>query len=230
MRLGRVGIGMAAGLCLYFVVNFGWSHAALAAALNTHQCPAGLYEEARSRVAGFYGSTAAQPILVCLDRPFAGLAVEHGTSRFAPLLPTIIVLGHEGQTADVAAHEFAHAELAERTSVLLRSYRVPTWFDEGLAMQFDQRADYSSEALAGYLARQPSSGFVLERLQAPSQFFAEGDVGKSHYAFAKCTVGQAIAELGKEHVTGQIADLNWQSPWPADTFEPFAAKCRQGEP
>lgn len=115
----------------FFGLNYSWSHAAIVGVLNNNSCGAELINDARASVKSLIGKPKSDPFFICLDGPFAGLNVQYGTTRFAPLFPSLIVLGPLGQNSDVASHEFVHAELAERTSVLLRTYKIPTWFDEG---------------------------------------------------------------------------------------------------
>ena len=58
----------------------------------------------------------------------------------------ISVFGPAGQTVDVLAHELAHAELLQRVGYFTMEFCVPAWFDEGLAVQFDERPDYKELA------------------------------------------------------------------------------------
>lgn len=85
------------------------------------------------RVAELFGNVRSSAVLLCFNGPVAALNIEYGTTRFAPSLRPIVILGRKGTNLDVAVHEIAHAEFAYRTSVLLRSYKVPTWFDEGIS-------------------------------------------------------------------------------------------------
>jgi len=130
-KLSQKGLGMkstrkrkklviAALFVGFCVVNFSWIHAALAGLSPASDCPASLIQTARHDVAKLYGETHAKPIPVCLTQPILGIDVSHGTTRFMPMVPSIVVLGAEGLNTDVAAHEYAHAELAERTSVVRR--------------------------------------------------------------------------------------------------------------
>ena len=43
---------------------------------------------------------------------------------------------------DVTAHELVHAEVVNRVGYLTRLLEIPTWFDEGVAMQVDYRPKY----------------------------------------------------------------------------------------
>ena len=211
---------------LFLGVNFSWTHAALAGlSTDNGTCPDQLISQAAQRVSKLFGKTRSSPWFVCLNEARLGLTVSHGTARFAPLLPTIVVLGPKGQNADVAAHEFAHAEIAARTSALLRSYVVPTWFDEGLAMQLDHRADYKAAALLGYISAGHLENVRLKELSWPSGFYRSGQQGKAHYALAKCVVAHWLQREGRAGVPAMLSDVSWSSTFPSAQFNDELATC-----
>lgn len=221
----RIGLISFCVLVLYAAINFSWSHAAIAGVWSNGTCADATTKQASDRVGAFYGDVTAAPWMLCLDAPVLGLDVPYGTTRFAPLLPAIVVLGPNGQTVDVAAHELAHAELAQRTSVLLRSYRFPTWFDEGLAMQLDHRPAYQRDALADVLSDLNITTFDLDAIASPRQFFGQGLRSRMHYALAKCVVERAISEKGKQHVLGLVDQVWWTRPFPASAFDVYVPEC-----
>ncbi|MEO7522550.1 MAG: hypothetical protein ABIT58_00570, partial [Ferruginibacter sp.] len=45
------------------------------------------------------------------------------------------------------AHEISHTVLYRNIGWYRRTFKIPTWFDEGLAMQLDDRDDYSMDVL-----------------------------------------------------------------------------------
>jgi len=51
----------------------------------------------------------------------------------------IMVIGPDGINLDVLSHEMCHTELYHRLGWWRKEMRIPTWFDEGLAMQLDYR-------------------------------------------------------------------------------------------
>ena len=102
--------------------------------------------EARERVTAFYGELRSAPaIIICDDeamlKKLGGDRVAVTTALFKVF--THISVSAEFANVDVIAHELTHAETHLR---LLRgrigSTRVPTWFDEGVAMQNDYREGY----------------------------------------------------------------------------------------
>jgi hypothetical protein len=215
---------------LFFAANYSWTHAAIAAAVAPGDCRDGLEHEARQSLEGLYGEAQARPMILCFSRPVAGLKVSHGTTLFAPFMTPIIVLGPKGQNVNVAAHELAHAELSARTSVMLRSYRLPTWFDEGLAMQFDHRPNYSKAALARMLEAQIDPDMRLDQIDRPSKFYQPSPLGAAHYAFAKCAVGNWLMEASKEGLHDLIAGISWTKPFPHDHFKQHEQSCLRQAP
>lgn len=68
-----------------------------------------------------------------------------GVTRNLKCWETYVVIAPSGLCVDVIAHEWCHAEIA---GYLGWHYNqaIPTWFDEGVAMQCDDRETYASLA------------------------------------------------------------------------------------
>jgi hypothetical protein len=62
-------------------------------------------------------------------------------------LGVFIVLCADGMDLDIIAHEYSHGEFVNRIGFYNRTFKIPTWFDEGLAMQNDYRDYYSEDTL-----------------------------------------------------------------------------------
>ena len=176
---------------IYMLLNYSWIHGAAASVL-AERCNEQLFDQSRARVAGLFRTTESEPFVACLSSPALGIDISHGQTRFAPGLPSVVLIGPKGMNEDVIAHELVHAELASRLGVIKRQLKVPIWVDEGLAMQVDHRLDYNAEALAAYHARDDLSFPDLDTL-ATTKFFVTGDQGKYHYAYSRCLVGQWIS-------------------------------------
>lgn len=203
------------------LLNASWAQGALVVGLRADDCPAELLIEARERVAGLLGSVLAQPLVGCLAKPALGVDVAYGQTRFAPLLPAVILLGPAGQNVDVIAHEWVHAELANRVGVLVRSWRLPTWFDEGLAMQVDQRPAYRWPAPAGVGIARPQ----LAQLTNAGQFFT-GDtrLARARYGYARCVVAQWRQRAALDLSEWLAQRSLWQS-FPAAQFNRVEGYC-----
>ncbi|MCS7019151.1 MAG: hypothetical protein NZM34_08595 [Bernardetiaceae bacterium] len=100
-------------------------------------------KQAQQRIIGFFGSQQANPIIIAghdlwAIRYFGAVQARTGMTHLAPT-GAYIVLAPEGINADVLAHELCHAELMARVGWWNRTFQVPAWFDEGLAMLLDNR-------------------------------------------------------------------------------------------
>lgn len=99
---------------------------------------------AKERVAAVYGQYTANPVIVAghtMDVMKAYGANSHNRAGRAYLTPvaSFVVLGPDGLLiADILSHELAHVEFSARIGHGNRD-EVPNWFDEGLAVQFDDR-------------------------------------------------------------------------------------------
>jgi hypothetical protein len=154
---------------------------------------------ARQRVAQFYGPLRATPTLILADAQTLP-RFTNTTTGITHYLPSgaVIVLGPKGQNIDVMAHELAHAELMARIGYRATLWCVPTWFDEGLAMQFDRRSFYTNEAYE----RRVAEGWHLPPLDALANehaFFAgTRDQVRFHYAGSRIAVSAWLHEHASE--------------------------------
>lgn len=107
-------------------------------------------EQAEERVEGFWGEKRSRPkYIYCANEEDYHL---FGVSIVSPAvahmkLGTYVVISKDGIDLDIIAHEISHTELYERIGFYNREFKIPTWFDEGLAMQVDYRAYYSIDTL-----------------------------------------------------------------------------------
>ncbi|HTP51853.1 MAG TPA: hypothetical protein VMK42_14255 [Anaeromyxobacteraceae bacterium] len=89
--------------------------------------------EARARIERFYARPEGHPILLACGtfncfRWHGGIG--HGTTYFG----NRVLLSPLAVNPVKAAHEFSHVELSARVGALRALLRVPSWFDEGLAV------------------------------------------------------------------------------------------------
>jgi hypothetical protein len=109
-----------------------------------------LIELASNRVAEFWGQKTGNPkFIYCeTEEDFK----KYGSPFLVPALTHIklgsyIVISNEGIDLDIIAHEISHAEFYARIGFYNWTFKIPTWFDEGLAMQNDHRNYYSEDTL-----------------------------------------------------------------------------------
>ncbi|MEO6489659.1 MAG: hypothetical protein ABIO04_06935 [Ferruginibacter sp.] len=62
-------------------------------------------------------------------------------------LGAYVVLQERSLDPDIIAHEIAHTVLYNTIGWYRTKFKIPTWFDEGLAMQVDDRSYYSIDTL-----------------------------------------------------------------------------------
>ncbi|MCC5945096.1 MAG: hypothetical protein JJT94_09175 [Bernardetiaceae bacterium] len=155
-------------------------------------------EEARARVVALFGSMESSPVLIIAHddatmRKYGRGGTKSGLTHFSPI-GTYIVVGEDGANVDVIAHELCHAELAARLGWWLRYRKLPTWFDEGLAMQLDGRFpswkhEWGFYTLEGRL--EPPRDYLKE-----NHIFFSGDVNL-HYIIARKWVDDWFKVVGQ---------------------------------
>jgi hypothetical protein len=109
-----------------------------------------LIGEAEKRIDQFWGAQKAEPTFIYCANPedyrkYGNMIGSPATTYNK--LGSYIVLNRDGLDPDIIAHELSHAEFYSRIGFIAQKFRVPAWFDEGLAMQVDYRADFSLDSL-----------------------------------------------------------------------------------
>ena len=108
-----------------------------------------IVERAKARDAEFFGELECLDetvVIICDDEAMIKkLGYDHHTNSYwFPVKKSYICVSDEYLNDDILAHEFTHAELYSRVSSR-RMAEVPTWFNEGLAMQNDLRGHFGEE-------------------------------------------------------------------------------------
>ena len=143
-----------------------------------------LHAAAKRRVADRFGPVRASPVIIigsteALRQLFPG-ASSFASTIYVPYRSCVLV-GPDGDDVDILAHEQLHAEMHHRVGHWRRLTQIPTWFDEGVAMQVDYRERYAWSPQSGAV----NSGSV-KRWTSRAQFFAGNDAKLTrHYAMAK---------------------------------------------
>jgi hypothetical protein len=152
-----------------------------------------LMRDARLRIESTFGAVESKPIIVFFDHPsvFGPFGLNaYGSTQFIGSRACVMV-GPKGQNEDVVAHELMHAEIHHRVGYLKRFMQLPTWFDEGVAMQVDYRPQYS-------LSAEDSQSTAYARDLTPSSTFSSGDdqALTRNYASAKLEVASWLPKVG----------------------------------
>jgi len=108
-------------------------------------------DQAKARVGEFWGEMTVEPkyIYCQADEDFLDFGVPFMAPACANMkLGSYVVISNQGIDLDILAHEISHTELFNRIGFFNRLRKIPTWFDEGLAMQVDDRSHFSIDSLA----------------------------------------------------------------------------------
>jgi hypothetical protein len=163
-----------------------------------------LINDARSRITHAFGAPAAQPIIVFFTQP-RGIGPfklnSYGSTQFIGSRACLF-MGPEGHNTDVLAHELMHSELHHRVGPWQRMVNIPTWFDEGLAMQVDHRSRYDLSPQAAQTAS------AVRAMTTPSAF-GQGDEATvvHHYGAAKATVAAMLAKASPATLYARLARI-----------------------
>jgi hypothetical protein len=131
---------------------------------------------ASNRITDFWGQKTCNPTFIYCES--AADFTKYGSPYQVPALTHIklganIVISQDGVDLYIIAHEMAHAEFYERIGFYNWSFKIPLWFDEGLAMQHDNRNYYSENTL-----QQKSNNYKnlpdVKKLISGKQFNEEG--------------------------------------------------------
>ncbi len=94
----------------------------------------------------FWGEKKSQPTWIYCYKKW--LYDQYGVrgkpaSTWLSLAGSHIVLSGSAINLNIISHELCHAELLAHLGWFNRDKKIPTWFDEGLAMQLDHRERYA---------------------------------------------------------------------------------------
>jgi|SRR5450631_4335032 len=176
---------------------------------NTVDTVKHLIELASSRIAEFWGQKECNPKFIYCEsnEDFK----KYGSPYQVPALTHIklgsyIVISNQGVDLDIIAHEISHAEFYERIGYYNWAFKIPRWFDEGLAMQNDNRSYYSEDTLKVKSNNYKSLPDV-KKLKSGKQFSEEGSLDQIMLNFmtAKHEVKNWYT---KEKLENFIADIN----------------------
>ncbi|MFT3702773.1 MAG: hypothetical protein QM802_10400 [Agriterribacter sp.] len=109
-----------------------------------------LIAQAKSKMLHFWPEDHSRPtIIYCdTDEDFETFGAGGAVPAITYLkLDGYIIVSLNGVDTNILAHEMMHVALYNRIGFITYNVKIPTWFDEGLAMQADDRAYYSEDTL-----------------------------------------------------------------------------------
>ena len=171
-----------------------------------------MIEQAKDRVKAFFGELHFQDetiFIICDDEKLTRkLGEDHGTVIFYfPSETHYICISDEYLELDILAHEITHAELRTRLSAEAQK-RIPTWFDEGIALQNDYREKYS-EAQWSAQTDNGKNAVALEDMDTPAEFYAgEAEDRRFRYLNAKHELDVWMTARGQRGLLDLLDKLN----------------------
>jgi hypothetical protein len=165
-----------------------------------------LARDARSRIESTFG-----PVDVFFSHPSGFGPFElnaYGGTHFIGSRACVMI-GPKGQNVDVVAHELMHAEIHHRVGYLKRFLQLPTWFDEGVAMQLDYRQRFSLSP------RNESNADHVRGLTTFSSFFSGDEQAVvRNYAAAKQVVASWLSRVGRDVLYTRLQRLKKGESFP----------------
>lgn len=168
--------------------------------------------QAKDRVNNFFGGLSFQDNTIFIIYDDENLRRKIGEDHAAiifsfPFEIRYICVSDEYLELDILAHEITHAELHACLSAEAQK-TIPTWFDEGLAMQNDYRERYS-EAQWTQQTNNGENAVALEDMDTPSEFYAgEADDRRFRYLTAKHELGVWMKSRGQQGLLELLEKLN----------------------
>ena len=171
-----------------------------------------MIEQAKDRVRIFFGDVRFHDetiFIICDDEKLTRkLGEDHGTVIFSfPSETHYICISDEYLELDILAHEITHAELRTRLSAEAQK-RIPTWFDEGIALQNDYREKYSE---AQWIAQTDNgkNAVALEDMDTPAEFYAgEAEDRRFRYLNAKHELDVWMTAHGQHGLLELLEKIN----------------------
>ena len=147
--------------------------------------------------------------IICDDEKLTRkLGEDHGTVILSfPTEAHYICISDEYLELDILAHEITHAELHTRLSAEAQK-AIPTWFDEGIALQNDYREKYS-EAQWTQQTDNGKNAVALEDMDTPAEFYAgEAEDRRFRYLNAKHELDVWMTSHGQQGLLELLDRLN----------------------
>lgn len=168
---------------------------------------------AKNRVSDFWGDIESNPMIIITDNQstIARLGGDHDTLTLALFrVYSYVVASDEYLNVNVIAHELTHAELHTRIykGKLLPRNLIPTWFDEGVALQNDYRDRYSDEAWIE-ITNDGSDIPSLEEMDTAEEFYAgDKEDRRCRYVISKYEVKSWMEKNGIDSLIELLDSIN----------------------
>jgi len=113
--------------------------------------------EGEKRIESLFGSKTGNPVIIYCNtidefHNYGADGNNHAVTQLS-VFGEYVVINGSLLDSNIIAHEMCHAELQSQIGWYRRTTQIPTWFDEGLAMQVDWRSDFSEDSLQAAILR-----------------------------------------------------------------------------
>ena len=152
-----------------------------------------LLSESKERIRSKYGSFTAFPVIVITgtaknSRKY-GLGIFPGKAFAAPWAQYVVV-SNQAHDVNLLSHELMHAQMREVLGYWAYQTKIPTWFDEGVAMQVDYRERYKVD----YKSFCPQEMDRVKILDSPADFWTDSkEQDIKNYRTAKAAVQEILS-------------------------------------
>jgi hypothetical protein len=147
-----------------------------------------LQKVAENKVKSFWGENALldYTLIYCnSEKEYDKFGTPNTPATTQRKLGGYVVLSNDGVDEQIIAHEITHTILYNNIGWYKAIYKIPTWFEEGLAMQVDNREKYAIDNVQVKI----NNGLTLpdvSTISTGAQFYTgDDDVITLHYLTAK---------------------------------------------
>ncbi len=164
-----------------------------------------LLSNAEIRIKNTFGSYTASPIIIASHNEVSREIFSNKSYASAILLPfsqgkAYVTIGESGHNLDIISHELLHAEVFHRIGYFNQVFKIPVWFNEGVAMQVDFREKYNSSS---------ANNNDVKKLWFGWQFFkGGGETLTYNYSSAKNEIKLWLKNSKKEKLYKFLSKIN----------------------
>lgn len=166
---------------------------------------------ARDRVKTFFGEIKSEPCLIITEneKKLNRIGGEHDIITFAVGdVYSYISVSADSFNVDVTAHELMHAETHNRLyrGKITFERGVPTWFDEGIALQADYDTQYRWSVMLEY-TNNMSEFPEFSDFSDEADFYSDDEAETLfHYVMSKHEIGCWLLTYGGEAAMVELLD------------------------
>ena len=165
-----------------------------------------LLQKAEARIKNKFGAYTASPIIIASHNEVSRQIYSNKSYASAILLPfsqskAYVTIGENVHNLDIISHELLHAEVFHRLGYFNQIFKIPVWFNEGVAMQVDFREKYNSSPIA--------TNSEIQKLWYGWQFFkGDGETLTNNYSSAKNEIKLWLHNSDKEKLYNFLSKIN----------------------